>query len=49
MSFVELKDDPQVGELKFVRNSNGCDYDECCDRCDCGDPGTGSDKCHCED
>ena len=50
MSTIEFKDDPQVGELRFVRNSelldDSCTHD---DNCDCADPGTGADGCHCED
>ncbi len=50
MSTIEFADDPQVGELKFVRNSELLDKSEYIyDECDCADPGTGGDDCSCED
>jgi len=51
MSTTEPKDDPQVGELRFVRNSKALDksVDNCNAQCECADPGTGADDCHCED
>jgi len=50
MDNIELKDDPKVGELKFLRNSELLDKGEsyACSP-DCSDPGTGSNDCTCED
>jgi hypothetical protein len=48
MRTIEFKDDSQVGELRFVRNSELLDKSESpCE--DCADPDTGSDNCGCED
>ena len=54
MSIIEFKDDLQVGELKFVRDSELRDKsvsnaEDCNGECDCSEGGTGSDGCTCED
>jgi len=57
MSKVFMVEEPQVGEIKFLRQRNSVDNNEItcetCDangpNCDCSDPGTGSDSCACED
>ncbi len=47
MNTTESNDNLQVGELKFIHNSEVTS--EVVSACDCADPGTGGDDCDCED
>lgn len=57
MNAIEVINDPEVGELRFIRDeevirqrvTDSSPLSECCGDCDCADPGTGSDSCTCED